>query len=125
MNYSCFLAIQKSYLALLAIRSACDGRNRVGLSNSGGDYVEEVIKVMHTGYRCPNLKCRASGRIYCCIAADALALLNFTFALNVVVLLGQLHLGKQQAVDEAEWRISEWLAQMASKYLTQRGALLV
>ena len=50
---------------------------------------------MHAGYRCPNPECRAGGRIYRCIAADALALLSFTFALNVVVLLGQLHLEKQ------------------------------
>ena len=49
----------------------------------------------------------SSGRIYRCRAADALALLSFTFALNVVVLLGQLHLGKQQAVDEADRRILE------------------
>jgi hypothetical protein len=72
--------------------------------------LEGVIQVTHGGYRCKNVKCKAKGRTYRSPAADALALPRFTFGLDVVILAGQLRLGKHQTLDEAYEQISERLA---------------
>src|SRR5260221_4748489 len=60
----------------------------------------EVIKVTHAGYRCPDEQCPGSQRTYRSVAADALALPGFTYGLDIVLLVGRLHLGKHQTVDE-------------------------
>jgi hypothetical protein len=72
--------------------------------------LDGVIQVTHGGYRCKNAKCKAKGRTYRSPAADALALPRFTFGLEVVILTGQLRLGKHQTLDEAHAQISERLA---------------
>ena len=72
--------------------------------------LHEVIKVIHGGYRCRNPKCTAGGRTYRSAQADALALPGFTFGLDIVLLVGKLHLGKHQTLDEIHENISERLA---------------
>lgn len=72
--------------------------------------LEGVIQVTHGGYRCKNAKCKTKGRTYRSPAADALALARFTFGLDVVILAGQLRLGKHQTLDEAYGQVSERLA---------------
>src|SRR5437588_1592719 len=72
--------------------------------------LHEVIKVIHGGYRCRNPKCVGKSRTYRSAAADALALPGFTFGLDIVLLVGKLHLGKHQTLDEVHENISERLA---------------
>lgn len=72
--------------------------------------LEGVIQVTHGGYRCKNAKCKAKGRTYRSPAADALALPRFTFGLDIVILAGQLRLGKHQTLDEVHEQISGRIA---------------
>ena len=74
--------------------------------------LDEVIKVTHGGYRCQNRQCKAKARTYRSVAADALALPHFTFGVDIVILAGQLRLGKHQTLDEAHSQISEKLASL-------------
>ena len=48
----------------------------------------------------PDPQCLGHQRTYRSPEADALALPGFTFGLDIVLLVGQLHLGKHQTVDE-------------------------
>jgi hypothetical protein len=68
-----------------------------------------VVKLIHAGYRCPDLSCPGRSRIYRSAEADALALPGFTYGLDIVVLVGQLHLGKHQTVDEVHHQVQERL----------------
>src|SRR2546427_2334038 len=70
----------------------------------------EVIKVTHAGYRCPDPQCVGYPRTYRSAAADALALPGFTDGLDIVLLVGQLRLGKHQTVDEVHQELLERLA---------------
>jgi hypothetical protein len=70
----------------------------------------EVIKVTHAGYRCPDAQCPGYQRTYRSAAADALALPGFTYGLDIVLLVGRLHLGKHQTVDEIHQELLERLA---------------
>jgi hypothetical protein len=70
----------------------------------------EVIKVTHAGYRCPDVQCAGSQRTYRSAAADALALPGCTYGLDIVLLVGRLHLGKHQTVDEVHEQLLERLA---------------
>jgi hypothetical protein len=62
--------------------------------------LDGVIKLNHAGYRCPDVDCPGHQRTYRSPVADALALPYFTFGLDIVLLVGRLHLGKHQTVDE-------------------------
>jgi hypothetical protein len=62
--------------------------------------LEGVIKLTHAGYRCPDVDCPGHQRTYRSPVADALALPHFTFGLDIVLLVGRLHLGKHQTIDE-------------------------
>ncbi len=62
--------------------------------------LQAVIKLIHAGYRCPDPQCPGRKRIYRSGEADALALPGFTYGLDIVVLVGQLHLGRHQTIDE-------------------------
>ena len=75
----------------------------------------EVIKVTHAGYRCPDGQCPGSQRTYRSPAADALALPGFTYGLDIVLLVGRLHLGKHQTVDEVHEELLERLAPLGVK----------
>ena len=62
--------------------------------------LDQVVRVIHCGYRCPHTTCPGRSRLYRSGQADALALPGFTFGLDVVLLVGQLRLGGHQTVDE-------------------------
>src|SRR6266566_7656389 len=72
--------------------------------------LEEVIRLIHAGYRCPDTQCPGHQRTYRCPAADALALPGFTYGLDIVLLVGRLRLGKHQTVDEVHQELLERLA---------------
>lgn len=69
-----------------------------------------VIKVTHAGYRCPDGECPGHQRTYRSVEADALALPGFTYGLDIVLLVGRLHLGNHQTVDEVHQELLERLA---------------
>ena len=62
--------------------------------------LEEVIKLVHAGYRCPDTQCAGHQRTYRSVRADQLALPWFTYGLDVVLLVGRLRLREHQTVDE-------------------------
>ena len=72
--------------------------------------LDGVIKLNHAGYRCPDVDCPGHQRTYRSPEADALALPYFTFGLDIVLLVGRLHLGKHQTVDEVHEELLERLA---------------
>ncbi len=69
-----------------------------------------VIKVTHAGYRCPDGECPGHQRTYRSVETDALTLPGFTYGLDIVLLVGRLHLGKHQTVDEVHQELLERLA---------------
>jgi hypothetical protein len=73
-----------------------------------------VIKITHGGYRCLNPECRLQGRTYRSAAADALALPGMTFGLDIVILVGQLRLGKHQTLDETHQELQRRLAPLGA-----------
>lgn len=81
---------------------ACQERlhRAVTLSERTVITLQGVIKVIHAGYRCSDSECLARSRTYRSIQADRLALIGFTFGLDIVLLVGQLRLGLHQTVDE-------------------------
>src|SRR6266852_3148730 len=75
-------------------------RRAVTLSERTMITLQGVIKVIHAGYRSPNPECAAHTRTYRSAQADRLALVRFTFGLDVVLLIGQLRLVWHQTVEE-------------------------
>ncbi len=69
-----------------------------------------VMKLIHAGYRCPDRQCAGHQRTYRSPQADALALPGFTYGLDIVLLVGRLHIGKHQTVDEVHQALLERLA---------------
>jgi len=72
--------------------------------------LQEGIRLIHAGSRCPDPQCPGHQRTYRSPAADALALPGFTYGLDIVLLVGQLHLGKHQTVDEVHEELLSRLA---------------
>lgn len=72
--------------------------------------LDGVIRLIHAGYRCPDVQCPGYQRTYRSPEADALALPGFTYGLDIVLLVGQLRLGKHQTVDEVHEELLERLA---------------
>ena len=72
--------------------------------------LHEVIRLIHAGFRCPDPHCPGHQRTYRSPEADALALPGFTFGLDIVLLVGQLHLSQHQTVDEIHQHVQERLA---------------
>ena len=58
------------------------------------------VRLIHRGYRCPNVACATHMRSYRSAAADALALPGFTFGIDLVILVGHLRLLQHQTLDE-------------------------
>ncbi len=77
--------------------------------------VEEVIKLVHVGYRCPDPDCMGSQRTYRSVEADALALPWFTYGLDLVLLVGRLRLSEHQTVDEIHQELLKRLAPLGVK----------
>ena len=67
-------------------------RRAVTLSERTVITLEEVIKLVHAGYRCPDPNCVGHTRTYRSAKADALALPWFTYGLDIVLLVGRLRL---------------------------------
>jgi hypothetical protein len=72
--------------------------------------LEEVIKLVHAGYRCPDTQCEGHQRTYRSVKADALALPWFTYGMDIVLLVGRLRLREHQTVDEVHEELLERLA---------------
>jgi hypothetical protein len=72
--------------------------------------LEEVIKLVHAGYRCPDAQCEGHQRTYRSVKADALALPWFTYGMDIVLLVGRLRLREHQTVDEVHEELLERLA---------------
>jgi hypothetical protein len=62
--------------------------------------LEGVIRLIHAGYRCPDVQCDGYRRTYRSVQADALALPGMTYGLDIVLLVGRLRLSEHQTVDE-------------------------
>src|ERR1700730_9353545 len=75
-------------------------RRAVTLSERTVITLEEVIKLVHAGYRCPDPQCGGHQRTYRSVRADALALPWFTYGLDIVLLVGRVRLREHQTVDE-------------------------
>src|SRR6266487_4650975 len=77
--------------------------------------LDEVIKVVHAGYRCPDAHCGGHQRTYRSVRADALALPWFTYGLDIVLLVGRLRLSEHQTVDEIHQELLKRLAPLGVK----------
>src|SRR5713101_3382818 len=77
--------------------------------------LEEVIKVVHAGYRCPDPACGGHQRTYRSARADALALPWFTYGLDIVLLVGRLRLREHQTVDEIHQELLKRLEPLGEK----------
>src|SRR6266700_4257343 len=77
--------------------------------------LEEIIKLVHGGYRCPDPNCEGSQRTYRSLRADALALPRFTYGLDVVLLVCRLRLSEHQTVDEIHQEVLNRLAKLRIK----------
>src|SRR6266700_3459607 len=72
--------------------------------------LQGVIKLIHAGYRCPDPQCAGAQRTYRSVEADALALSGMTYGLDVVLLVGRLHLSQHRTLDEIHRELLERLA---------------
>jgi hypothetical protein len=90
-------------------------RRAVTLSERTVITLEEVIKLVHAGYRCPDLDCAGSQRTYRSMQADRLALPWFTYGLDIVLLVGRLRLREHQTVDEIHQELLKRLAPLGVK----------
>ena len=90
-------------------------RRAVTLSERTVITLEEVIKLVHAGYRCPDAHCAGYQRTYRSVKADALALPWFTYGLDVVLLVGRLRLRDHQTVDEIHQQILKRLEPLGVK----------
>src|SRR5512135_2376195 len=77
--------------------------------------LEEIIKVVHAGYRCPDAQCAGHQRTYRSIKADALALPWFTYGVDIVLLVGRLRLREHQTVDEIHQELLKRLEPLGVK----------
>jgi hypothetical protein len=75
--------------------------------------LEGPVRLIHRGYRCPNVDCPTRLRSYRSAAADALALPGFTFGVDVVILVGYLRLSQHQTLDEVHQTLLGRLAPFA------------
>ena len=90
-------------------------RRAVTLSESTVITLDEVIKLVHAGYRCPDAQCGGHQRTYRSVRADALALPWFTYGLDIVLLVGQLRLGEHRTVDEIHQELLKRLEPLGVK----------
>src|SRR5258708_21649565 len=69
--------------------------------------LKQVMRVVHCGYRCPDHECPGRKILYGSTDADALPLLGFTFALHILLLVGQMRLREHQTLGEIHQGPSE------------------
>jgi hypothetical protein len=68
-----------------------------------------AVYMTHIGYSCPNENCRECKKVYRSARADALALPNFTFGMDIIALVGYLKLSQHKTVDEVHKEVNERL----------------
>src|SRR2546421_1462192 len=90
-------------------------REAVALTERTVITLDEVIKLVHAGYRCPDPQCAGGSRTYRSVQADALALPWFTYGLDIVLLVGRLRLSEHQTVDEIHQEVLKRLAPLGVK----------
>ncbi|GHO61411.1 hypothetical protein KSC_093760 [Ktedonobacter sp. SOSP1-52] len=90
-------------------------RRAVTLSERTVVTLQEVIKLVHAGYRCSDAQCVGHQRTYRSARADALALPHFTYGVDVVLLVGRLRLVEHQTVDEIHRELLARLAPLGVK----------
>ncbi len=90
-------------------------RRAVTLSERTVITLEEVVKLVHAGYRCPDAQCAGHQRTYRSVRADALALPWFTYGLDIVLLVGGLRLREHQRVDEIHQQLLKRLKPLGVK----------
>src|SRR5512142_1121366 len=90
-------------------------RRAVTLSERTVITLEEVIKLVHAGYRCPDPQCVGHQRTYRSVKADALALPWFTYGLDIVLLVGRLRLREHQTGDEIHQELLQRLEPLGVK----------
>lgn len=72
--------------------------------------LKQVIRLVHCGYRCPQLDCPGRKVLYRSSEADALALAGFLFGLDIVLEVGHLRLNEHKTVDEIHQHLLDQLA---------------
>jgi hypothetical protein len=86
--------------------------------------LDEVIKLVHAGYRCPDAQCAGHQRTYRSVRADALALPWLTYGVDIVLLVGRLRLREHQTVDEIHQELLKRLEPLGVK-IARRETLYV
>lgn len=86
--------------------------------------LEQIVRVIHCGYRCPKSDCPNHQRLYRSAEADGLALPGFTFGLDIILLVGHLRLGEHKTVDEIHRLLMERLAPL-SQTISRREILFL
>src|SRR5947209_5419168 len=59
-----------------------------------------MVRVVYWCYLCPKNNCPDHHRLYRSSEADGLALPDFTFGLDIILLVGHMQLGEYKTVDE-------------------------
>src|SRR5712691_7509455 len=96
---------------------ACHRRLREAMTLSRRTVItlQGVIKLTHAGYRCPDAQCPGHQRTYRSVEADALALPRMTYGLDIVLLVGRLHLKEHRTVDEIHQELLKRLEPLGVK----------
>ena len=87
--------------------------------------LQGVIKLTHAGYRCPDGQCPGHQRTYRSVEADALALPRMTYGLDIVLLVGGLHLREHRTVDEIHQELLKRLEPLGVKIARREILYLV
>lgn len=106
---------RRLYRPELSICPTCQTplRRYATLSQRTVSTLEGPVRLIHRGYRCPNIDCPSRLRSSRSAAADALALPGFTFGVDLVILVGHLRLAQHQTLDEVHQSLLERLAPFA------------
>jgi hypothetical protein len=119
-------AMKRIYRPEITHCLSCQTRLRRCLTISQRTVVtlQEVVRVIHCGYRCPNNTCPDHQRLYRSSQADELALPGFTFGLDVLLLVGHLRLSEHKTVDEIHDMLTQRLAPLA-QHISRREILFL
>src|SRR5260221_1454937 len=72
--------------------------------------LKKVLRLVHWEFGCPDPDVSGRKTLYRSAQADALALVGFTFGLDILLLVGHLRLREHQTVDEIHQSLSQQLA---------------
>jgi hypothetical protein len=108
-------AIKRIYRPEITHCLTCQTRLRRCLTISQRTVItlQQMVRVVHCGYRCPNSDCPDHQRLYRSSEAGGLALPGFTFGLDIILLVGHLRLGEHKTVDEIHHLLTQRLASLA------------